>query len=64
MMREKILRTAVVPGLIALTAFLLLASFPFRAERADGIVGFGAVLALVGIAKLEYRISWKQLFGR
>ncbi len=31
---------------------------------ADSVIGYASVLALVGMAALEYRISWKRLFGR
>jgi hypothetical protein len=58
------MRTAVIPGLIALAAFLLSVRIRFNAARADDIVGFGAVLVLMGIMALEYRISFKRLFGR
>jgi len=64
MTKENILRKAVIPGLIALTAILLLVCFPFRAERADRWVGFGSVIVLLGIAALDYRISLKGLLGR
>jgi len=64
MTKENLLRKAAIPGLIALTAFLLLVCFPFKAERADRLVGFGSVIVLLGIAGLEYRVSFKRLFGR
>jgi hypothetical protein len=64
MAKRNILRTTVIPGLIALAVFLLSIVIPFNAARADYLVGFGAVLALVGIAGLEYRISLKRLLGR
>ncbi len=31
---------------------------------AESVIGYASVLALVGMAALEYRISWKRLFGR
>lgn len=34
------------------------------AVDADSVIGYGSVLALIGMAALEYRISWKRLFGR
>jgi hypothetical protein len=52
---------AVIPGVLALAAFLLLLRAPVSA---DSLVGFLSVLALLGIAALEYRISWKRVFGR
>jgi hypothetical protein len=52
---------AVIPGAIALAAFVLF----FRAPvNADTLVGFVSVLALLGIAALEYRISVRRVFGR
>ena len=64
MAKENILRNAVIPGIIALTAFLLSVGIPFNEDRADHLVGFGAVLVLVGIVAVEYRISFKRLIGR
>lgn len=64
MTKENILRTAVIPGFIALTAFLLSVGIPFNQNRADHVVGFGAVLVLIGILAVEYRISFKRLIGR
>jgi len=52
---------AVIPGLLAIAAFVLLLRAPVSA---DSLVGFLSVLALLGIAALEYRISWKGVFGR
>jgi hypothetical protein len=52
---------AVTLGVIALAALLL----SFRAPvTADSLVGFLSVTAILGIAALEYRISWKRVFGR
>jgi hypothetical protein len=52
---------AVIPGAIALAALVLF----FRSSvNADTALGFVSVLALLGIAALEYRISWKGVFGR
>jgi hypothetical protein len=52
---------AVIPGVLALAAFVLLLRAPVSA---DSLAGFLSVLALLGIAALEYRISWKRVFGR
>jgi hypothetical protein len=52
---------AVIPGVLALAALVLF----FRARfNADSLLGFVSVIALLGIAALEYRISWKRVFGR
>ena len=52
---------AVIPGAIALAALVLF----FRARfNADSLLGFVSVIALLGIAALEYRINWKRVFGR
>ena len=60
-MKTNTLLLAVIPGVIAPAAFLLLLRAPVSA---DSLVGFLSVLALLGIAALEYRISWKRVFGR
>ena len=48
-------------SLVAVAALLL----SFRSQvTAESAVGYGFVLALLGMATLEYRINWKRLFGR
>jgi hypothetical protein len=32
--------------------------------NAESLIGYGSVFALLSMAALEYRISWKRLFGR
>lgn len=59
-MKTNINATTVIPGIIVATALLL--SFGSFA-KADIIVGFSAVVALVAIATLEYRLNWKRLLG-
>jgi hypothetical protein len=52
---------AVIPSLVAVAALVL----SFRSQvGADSLIGYGAVLALIGLAALEYRINWKRIFGR
>lgn len=59
-MKNKII-LAVIPGVIVSAALLL----SFRSPvTADAIVGYLSVLALLGVAALEYRLNWKRLFGR
>ena len=60
-MNNKTIVLAVLSSLIAVAAFLLSVRSPITAESA---IGYAAVLALLGVAALEYRISWKRLFGR
>jgi hypothetical protein len=48
-------------GTLAVAAIVL--SFRSSAD-AESVIGFGSVLALIGMAALEYRISWKRLLGR
>lgn len=60
-MKNNTLNTAVIPGVIALAALVL--SFRYLVN-ADSFIGFASVLAILGIAALEYRISWKRVFGR
>ena len=52
---------AVIPGAFAIAAFVLLLRAPVSA---DSLVGYMSVVTLLGIAALEYRISWKGVFGR
>ena len=59
-MKTNINATTVIPGVIVATALLL--SFGSFA-KADIIVGFSAVFAVVAIATLEYRLNWKRLLG-
>jgi len=52
---------AVLPGVIAVVAIVLSLRVPVSP---DSLAGFASVLMLLGIAALEYRLSWKTLFGR
>ncbi len=52
---------AVLSSVFAVAAFLLSVRSPITAESA---IGYAAVLMLLGVAALEYRISWKRLVGR
>lgn len=52
---------AVTLSILAVAAIVL--SFRSTVD-ADSVIGYGSVLALIGLAALEYRISWKRLFGR
>lgn len=52
---------AVTSGVIALAALVLSVRTPVNVES---FVGYASVIALVGVAALEYRISWKRVFGR
>jgi hypothetical protein len=53
---------AVSLGVTFAAAALLLS---FRSlVTADSLVGYVSVLALLGMATLEYRINWRRLFGR
>lgn len=52
---------AVIPSVIAVAALVL----SLRSQvGADSLVGYGAVMVLLGLAAVEYRISWKRIFGR
>ena len=58
---NKYIIPAVLLSFIAAAALLL----SFRAPvNAESMVGYAAVLTLLGLAGLEYRISWKRLIGR
>ena len=58
---NKSILLAVPTGLIAVTALVLSLRYPVTAES---MIGFASVLGLLSVAALEYRISWKRLFGR
>lgn len=60
-MKNNILVLAVLSGVFAATALLLSLRSPVTA---DSLVGYASVLALLGMAALEYRINWKRLVGR
>ena len=58
---KKNLILAVPTSLIAVAALVL----SFRSHvNAEAMIGYATVLALLGVAALEYRLSWKRLFGR
>jgi hypothetical protein len=59
---KKILLVAVPVSLVVAVAALLLS---FRASvTAESLIGYVSVLGLLGVAALDYRISWKRIFGR
>ncbi len=60
-MKNKTVLLAVIPGVIASAALLL--SLRSHVD-ADTLVGFGSVIALAGVAAVEYRLSMKRVFGR
>lgn len=58
---NKNLLVAVPVGIIAVTALVL----SFRSSiTTESVVGFASVFALLAVAALEYRITWKGLFSR
>lgn len=61
-MKKEILLLAVALSLTGLAAYVLSRVHP--ALSADSLIGFGVVAALLAMAALEYRISWKSLIGR
>lgn len=52
---------AVPFSVFAVAALLLSDRFPVSAES---LIGYGSVLALLAVAALDYRITWKRLAGR
>jgi hypothetical protein len=52
---------AVLSSALAVAALLLSTRSPVNAEA---VIGYAAVLAVFGMAALEYRITWKRLIGR
>ena len=61
-MKNEITLLAVLLGLIGSAAYLLSRANP--AVTADSLIGFGVVAALLALAALEDRLSWKSLIGR
>ena len=59
-MKKNIL-VAVPVSAIAVAALVLSVRSSISAES---LIGYGSVLALLCVTALEYRISWKRLFGR
>lgn len=60
-MKTSKLVQAVIPGVIAIAAFVLSLRSPLTVES---LVGYGSVLMLLAVVALEYRVSWKRIFGR
>jgi hypothetical protein len=58
---KKNLLLAVPVSLIAVAALVLSVRSSVSAES---LIGYASVFALLGVAALEYRITWKRLFGR
>jgi hypothetical protein len=56
MKQENIIKNTVVPGTIAVSAMVLSSRIPFSAEA---LVGFGTVLATLGIAAVDYGFGRK-----
>jgi len=48
-------------SLTALAALMFSDRFPLSIES---LIGYSSVLALLAVAALEYRITWKRLLGR
>ena len=60
-MKNNITTQAAILGTIA--AAILVLSVRSQVS-VDSIVGFGSIIALLGVAVMEYRITWKEIFGR
>ena len=58
---NKNILVAVPFGAVAVTALLLSLRSSVSAES---LIGYAGVAALLAVAALEYRITWKRLFGR
>lgn len=60
-MKNNIINQTVIPGILAAAAIAL----SFRSlVTVESIVAYGSIAALLSLAALEYRITWKQLLGR
>jgi hypothetical protein len=51
-------------ALLGITAAAVLVLSVRSHVGVDSFVGFGSVLALLGVAAMEYRITWKRVLGR
>jgi len=60
-MNKNILLVAVPISLTAVAALVLSVRSPVNVEA---LIGYVSVFALLSVAALEYRITWKRLFGR
>ena len=58
---KKNLLIAVPVSLIAVAALVLSLR---SSASAESVIGYVSVFGLLAVAALEYRISWKRLFGR
>ncbi len=58
---NKNILVAVPISLLAVAALVLSYRFPLTAES---VIGYFSVFALLAVMALEYRITWKGLFGR
>jgi len=60
-MKTNVIVLAATLSIFAAAALVL----SFRSSvDADTVIGYLSVFALIGMAALEYRISWKRLFNR
>jgi hypothetical protein len=60
-MKNNIITQAALLGITAAAVLVL----SVRSQvSVDSIVGFGSILALLGVAAMEYRITWKEVLGR
>ena len=58
---KKNILVAVPASLIAVAALVL----SYRSSASvESLIGFVSVFGLLSVAALEYRISWKRIFGR
>ena len=60
-MKNTIVTIAVLLGVTAAAALVLSYRSLFSV---DSTIGFASVFGLLGVAALEYRITWKRLFSR
>ena len=58
---KKIIVIAVPISLLAVAALVLSVRTSVNAES---VIGYVSVFALLAVAALEYRLTWKRLFGR
>ena len=60
-MKNNITSYAAILGVTAAATLLLSVRSHVSVES---IVGFGSILALLGVFAMEYRLTWKEILGR
>ena len=51
-------------AILGITAAALIVLSVRSHVSVESIVGFGSIIALLGVAAMEYRLTWKEILGR